>query len=84
MTNQTNADIVAITPEPTWVQFVVLGGDVKVFDYEPGMTVQNVLKQAEAFVEQGQVITVNGEPARLDQVVEAGSVVQLTGRVKNG
>jgi hypothetical protein len=66
------------------VQFVVLGGDTSKHDFEDGMTVQDVLDRANATVEDGQVVTVDGAPAKTDQALEPGAVVQVVGRVKNG
>jgi len=77
------ADTAADTTTP-WVQVVVLGGDVHRLDYEPGMTVQQVLEAANLNPQEGQVVTINGAPAGLDQTIEPNSVVQLTSKVNNG
>ncbi len=73
-----------VLTDAQWVNVVVLGGDAHRLDYVDGMTVAQALEQAELQLERGQVITVNGQPVDSEQVIEPGSVVQLTSRVKNG
>ena len=67
-----------------WVDVAVMGGEVTKLDYEPGMTVRQVLEAANIELKRGSVVQINGQPAILDDVVEANSVVQVTGRVYNG
>ena len=74
----------APTPTPKWVNVVVLGGDTQRLDYIAGMTVGQVMNNANLRLEHGQVITVNGQPATANDVIPANSVVQLTSRVRNG
>ncbi len=69
---------------PQWVQVAVLGGDVQQLDFEDGMTVAEVLQAAQIESTQGSVVQVNGRAAAADEIVEPGSVVQVTSRVKNG
>jgi sulfur carrier protein ThiS len=62
----------------------VLGGDVQKIDFEDGMTVGQALQNAGVERQDGAVVQVNGQPASDDDVLETGSVVQVTSRIKNG
>jgi len=68
-----------------WIQVAVLGGDVSTIDFQEGLTVGQALEQAGVQVANGQVVTLNGAPVQdMDQTLEADSVLNVVGRVRNG
>lgn len=73
------------TGEEPVVRVTQLSGDVVSLDYEPGTSLGDYLSRAEIEVARGQVVTVNGQPARdMNAPLEPDSVVVVVGKIANG
>jgi len=74
----------APAPINSVVRLSKLGSDALTVDFTAGMTVGEYLERADLTVDPDQMITVNGEPAEVDDIVEPETVVVVAGKIRNG
>jgi len=78
------ADPTNVETQTSAVRVALLGGEVQTVEFDGATTVGDVLKQADISVGNGQIITMNGQTADINDIAEPGSAIVVTGRVKNG
>lgn len=66
------------------VKVARVGGALQTFLVEEGTTVEEVLEMADIPTGQYERIRVNGETADIEDVVESGDLVTLSGKIKGG
>lgn len=66
------------------VKVATQGAAVKEIDYQEGMNVKDVLREAEMAANASATITVNGKDADRKTAVPDESVVVVTAKIRNG
>lgn len=81
-------EVTAATPEAVAegrpVTVSVMFGDCASLDFEPGLTVGQYLQNAEVQLTAGQVVTNNGAPVGMNDIVEENSHLVIVGKIANG